>query len=219
MGDICVFVSYSIKDSTMAGQLATVLKTLRVETFLAHDDINVGAQWKDAVRKGICKCDMLVALVTSNFHDSQYTDQEVGAAWGLGKPILLVLVDRTPPAGFITEQQGMEYNRKNPPVTACLIFRFALSKTYGEEHVVDVLVERLAKAESRMESQYLAFLLLNEQLDNIVECPDGVLTAAHIESIKSTMRSNVRVSESKSALKYLNTAIRMPAWFKTNASA
>lgn len=219
MGDIRVFISYSSEDSAMADKLTAVLKTLRVETFLAHDDINVGAQWKDVVLKGICKCNILVTLITSNFRKSKYTDQEVGAAWGLEKPILHVLVDRKAPTGFITEQQGLEYNDKNPAATACLIFRFALSEIYGEECVVDMLVERLAKSKSRMESQHLAFLLVLEQLNNISEeYPDGVFTAAHVESIKSTIRSNIRVSESKHALMYLDTAIRAPELVKTDAS-
>ena len=219
MDDIRVFISYSSKDSAMAGSLSTVLNTLRVKTFLAHDDINVGAQWKDAVRKGICECDMLVALVTPNFRRSEYTDQEVGAAWGLGKPLLPVLVDREAPAGFITERQGMEYNSKNPPTTACLIFRFVLSEIYGEECVVDMLVERLAKSESLMESQHLAFLLTAEQLNNApAGYPDGVLTPAHVESIRSTVLSNARVNKSNLALMYLDAAIRMPELFKTDAS-
>lgn len=214
-----MFLSYSDKDGAIAGNLATVLKTLRVKTFLAHDDIDVGAQWKDTIRKEICKCDMLVALVTPNFHGSEYTDQEVGAAWGLGKPILAVLVDRTAPAGFITERQGMEYTSKNPPATACQIFRFALSKIHGEECVADMLVDRLAKSESRMESEYLAFLLLLEQLGiNSAECPDGVFSAAHVESIKSAVQSNAHVSESKRALEYLDMAIRVPDLCKTDAS-
>ena len=219
MDDIRVFISYSDKDGAMAGNLADVLKTLQAKTFLAHVDINVGAHWNDAVRKKICECHILVALVTPNFRESEYTDQEVGAAWGLGKPILPILADRTAPAGFIAERQGMKYNSENPPDTACRIFRFALSEIHGEERVVDVLVERLAKSESLMESQHLAFLLLLEQLrTNPKECPDGVFTAAHAESIKSTMSSNPRVRESKRALEFLDTAIGMPELFKTNAS-
>ncbi len=211
MGSISVFISYSNKDGVMAGKLASVLRTLRVETFLAHEDINVGAQWRDVVRNEICECNILAALVTPNFYKSKYTDQELGAAWGLGKPTLLVLVDKMTPTGFITERQGLEYNEKNPDDTACQIFRFALSEIHGEECVVDVLVKRLSKSESLMESQHLAYILLLEQLkSNYAECPNDVFTAAHVESIKSTTRSNVRVKESKLALMYLDTAIKIP---------
>ena len=83
MEPIRMFISYSNEDKKMAGEIARVLRILRMKPFLAHDDIGTGERWKEAVREEICRCDMLVALVTPNFHESEYTEQEVGAAWGV----------------------------------------------------------------------------------------------------------------------------------------
>lgn len=196
MEPIRVFVSYSSKDKKMAGEIDAVLKVLRMEPFLAHgDSIETGKQWKEAVREAIRECDILVALVTPNFRESEYTEQEVGAAWGLKKPVLTILTDGEKPSGFIVDWQGVKYTGY-PPAAAGEIMRFALSEHHGRENVVDMLVERLAESESFKESEYLAFFLEGERCKH-------EFTAGQYKSIEATLRLNARVFKSKQAVDHL----------------
>ena len=201
MGPIRVFISYSSKDKEMAGEIAAILSILRMRPFLAHDDIEAGEQWREAVREAIRECDMLVALVTPNFRESKYTEQEVGAAWGLKKPVRAILTDDEGLSGFITDWQGARYNGY-PPAAAGEIMRFALSERHGRENVADMLVERLAESESYRESEYLAFFLAGE------ECKRE-LTMEQRESIKHAWRSNSYVNRSKQAKMYLEVALNI----------
>ncbi len=197
MKPIRVFVSHSSEDRGMAVDLEKAMRELRMRPFLAHRDIEVGKSWREAIRKEIAKCDMLVALVTPNFRESEYTDQEVGAAWVLEKSILAVLAGKAEPTGFITDLQGARYDRNHPPNTAGEIMRFALSEIHGEERVVDMLTEMLAKSESPQEAEYLATILITEQIKH-------GLTVEQYKSIKSARRSNAHVDKSFRAIGYLD---------------
>lgn len=197
MKPIRVFVSHSSKDRNMVVDLERAMRELRMRPFLAHRDIEAGWSWREAIRKEITKCDILVALVTPNFRESEYTDQEVGAAWGLEKPVLAVLAGKAAPTGFIADLQGARYDRNHPPHTACEIMRFALSEIHGEERVVDMLAEMLAKSESPQEVEYLATILITEQIKH-------GLTVEQYKSIKSARQSNAHVNKSLRAIGYLD---------------
>ena len=103
-----VFISHSSNDKEMTSEMANYIERVDMKAFLAHIDIEGGAKWKDSLRKEITECDMLVALVTPNFYRSEYTCQEVGAAWALEKPVLPVCSEAIP-KGFIGERQGVKY--------------------------------------------------------------------------------------------------------------
>lgn len=202
MEPVSVFISYSSKDKKIAGEIARALMTLRMAPFLAHgDSIEDGRRWKEDVREAICRCDMLVALVTPNFRKSEYTEQEVGAMWVQKKPILAILTDGEEPTGFISEWQGVRYTGY-PPYAAVRILRFALSEEYGRERVVDMMVKRLIKSESLKESEYLAFFLAGE------ECRQE-LTTEQRKSIEHAWQSNPRVNGSEQAKMYLQVALNM----------
>ena len=194
MEPIRVFISYSGKDKKMAGEIARVMKSLRMKPFLAHDDIVAGEQWKEAVRKEICECDMLVALVTPNFHKSEYTEQEAGAAWVLEKPILAILTDEEKPTGFIAERQGVQYRHDYPAITVSGILRFVLSEICKDEDMVDTLTELLAEAKSYEAADCVADLLVHEK----------DLTAEQLDAIKSAMWSSFHAQTSINARIWLD---------------
>lgn len=85
--------------------------------------------------------------------------------------------------------------------------RFALSKQYGEENVVDMLVERLAESESFMESEYLALFLIGELRKQ-------KFTAEQNESIETALQSNARVNQSKQAVDYLYVVLNIDKTIK-----
>lgn len=175
MGGILVFVSHSSTDRKIAGTLAKALRALRMDPFLAHDDIEGGEQWRDAIRKEIEGCRVLVALVTKDFRISEYAGQEVGAAWVLKKPVLPVCVGELTPPGFMADSQRVKYDKDNPFNTAKNVLKFVLPEIYGERAVA-VMLERLAKPVSDEEAECLAGLLLAREKD---------LTTEQLEAVKS----------------------------------
>lgn len=93
-----VFVSHASKDAGRASAIAKFLSQC-----LAFKDYEIactsapgfglpfGAKFEDSLRTSIKKCNVFVALITENSLGSLFCTMEMGAAWGRGKPLKLVL--------------------------------------------------------------------------------------------------------------------------------
>lgn len=98
-----IFVSYSSKDSKIAGKIKYYLQTyFSLEVFLAHEDLEGGEEWADAIVENLRATDFFIPLLSANFKVSEFTDQEVGIAYVLGKRIIPVSIEKGfIPGGFI----------------------------------------------------------------------------------------------------------------------
>ena len=112
-----VFISYSSKDSDLAGEIKRQLEGLGLETFLAHADIVLSQEWRNEIKSALEHCDSFVALVTENFHTSDYTDQEAGLAMAWGKQICSIKCGAKP-YGFLLDKQYEEL-RDNDTMHVC----------------------------------------------------------------------------------------------------
>src|SRR5208283_1859713 len=74
--------------------------------FVAHEDIHPTTEWQNEIENALFSMDAFVALMTQEFHDSLWTDQEVGVAFGRGVPIIAVKLGRDP-YGFIGKFQAL----------------------------------------------------------------------------------------------------------------
>jgi hypothetical protein len=101
-----VFLSHKsdVKDKT--AKLKEQLKLFGAACFLAHEDIHPTRAWQDEIENALSSMGALVALMTESFHDSYWTDQEVGFAFGRGVPIISVKLGRDP-YGFIGKFQAL----------------------------------------------------------------------------------------------------------------
>lgn len=179
MKPICVFVSHSHKDLQMATNLSYALVELDMVPFLAHSDITGGELWREAIYNQIATCDIFVPLLTRDFFESEFTEQEVGAAWALKKPILpLCAGDK--PRGFITDRQYTKYSDNNPERAAGEILKFALAEAHGKKYAIDALVEKLAKSGSDRECSALISVLYYEK----------ELTPKHTKRLTKIVQSN-----------------------------
>ena len=145
MESIRVFVSHSSKDKVMAIAIAKAMNVFHMKPFPARSDVRGDELWREELRVEIEKCGMLVALVTPNFRESYYTEQEVGAAWVLKKPVLAVCFGGAVPTGFISERQGLKYDGSHPSDTGESILEFALANTQ-KGNAADMLVDMLAES-------------------------------------------------------------------------
>jgi TIR domain len=101
-----VFLSHKSDVKEQTAKLKEQLKLFGVACFLAHEDIHPTKAWQDEIENALSSMDALVALMTENFHDSCWTDQEVGFAFGCGVPIISVKLGRDP-YGFIGKFQAL----------------------------------------------------------------------------------------------------------------
>ena len=92
--DYRVFLSHSHKDRWIAKQCARLIEEAakpHVEVFFDEKDIEGGQSIPDSVRTGIEKCDEFVVLLSRYSKDRPWVLIEMGAAWGLRKPIIAII--------------------------------------------------------------------------------------------------------------------------------
>jgi hypothetical protein len=101
-----VFLSHKSVVKKETGKLRDQLKLYGGSSFVAHVDIQPTQEWQDKIEDALMSMEAFVALMTPDFHDSDWTDQEVGFALARGVPIIAVRLGRDP-YGFIGKFQAL----------------------------------------------------------------------------------------------------------------
>jgi len=92
-----IFLSHSHRDRWVVGQLDRRLReTPGIETFLDEKNIEGGARITEAIRAGLRACDEFVVILSSASIASDWVKAEIGGAWALEKPIVIVLDKLSP---------------------------------------------------------------------------------------------------------------------------
>ena len=113
---IKIFISYSIKDKVIAGDLKKHFETYGViECFVAHDDIDAGTEWEQEILRNLETSDYFMPLMTKNLETSYWCQQEAGFAFAKGIKIIPLIpdVDATKPVGFFAKYQGQKIRLDN----------------------------------------------------------------------------------------------------------
>jgi hypothetical protein len=101
-----VFLSHKAEVKKETAQVKDRLALFGISCFVAHEDIHPTMEWQDEIENALATMDAFVGLMTDNFHESDWTDQEVGYAFARGIPIVAVRLGRNP-YGFIGKFQGL----------------------------------------------------------------------------------------------------------------
>ena len=101
------FISHTSKNRTNATQIKASLDYFRISCFVSDEDIESLSKWRAELVKALTSMDVLIALLTADFHESEWTDQEVGAAVGRKVKIVPVKIGKTP-YGFMAKTQAIE---------------------------------------------------------------------------------------------------------------
>lgn len=101
-----VFLSHKSEVKKETAALKDGLRLFGISGFVAHEDIHPTKAWQDEIENALASMDGFVALMTEDFHDSNWTDQEVGYAVAKGVPIIAVRLGKDP-YGFIGKFQAL----------------------------------------------------------------------------------------------------------------
>ena len=104
--------SHISKFKAETAELKKRLELFGVSCFVAHMDIKPSKEWQDEIELALASMDGFVALLTEKFHESAWTDQEVGFAFARRVPIIAVRLGMDP-YGFIGKFQGLASNWTN----------------------------------------------------------------------------------------------------------
>lgn len=101
-----LFISHLTQDKDEVSVVAENLNRLGISTFVAHTDISGGKQWVNEIKNALMTMNGLLAYITPNFYDSEWTDQEIGFAMARNVPVFPVKCGADP-KGFIGHIQGI----------------------------------------------------------------------------------------------------------------
>jgi TIR domain len=126
-----IFLSHKSEVKRETAALKTRLQQFGASAFVAHEDIHPTKEWQDEIENALATMDAFVALMTDQFHDSDWTDQEVGYALARGVPIIAVRLGRNP-YGFLGKFQGLssDWNSAAQDIVKLLINREQMISAY-----------------------------------------------------------------------------------------
>lgn len=158
-----LFISHKADIKVLASDIKENFDFYGVSCFVAHEDIEPTKEWQREIEKALFSMDCLVALLTENFGDSKWTDQEVGVAFGKQIPIIPVLLG-TIPYGFIGKYQALQGNNKSATELVKEIYTLLWTKPQMKTRLIESLVNRFETSKSYNHANSLMEYLLN--IDN-----------------------------------------------------
>lgn len=170
---IRIFLSHTEKYKKLAGEIKSSFKDFGIEVFLAHDDLTPSKDWRDELVRNIKTCDIFIPLLTEDYSDSQWTDQECGMAYYDNKIIIPLKID-VDPYGFIGKYQALKFNSKLISESCEEILDIIWEHKSLEEQLKDCLIRAFIRsitfrgAERRAErlDKYKSFT--EEQIEEII---------------------------------------------------
>jgi hypothetical protein len=115
-----IFLSHASEDKVLAGKIKREIEsTGEWFVFVAHDNIEAGAEWRDRLISELDSCGVFLCLRTKQFDKKQYTEQECGFALALNKRVLALCVGTDPGnMGFLSAIQAKVFPELDPKLIA-----------------------------------------------------------------------------------------------------
>jgi nucleoside 2-deoxyribosyltransferase len=142
-----LFISHTHPNKLSAHNLKTSVGKYGIAAFVAHDDIEPTKEWQLEIERALRTADALAAIITPDFVDSRWCDQEVGFAFGRGK-LVIPLCKEAVPHGFLGKYQGFLAKGLQAAEVAEQLFQILLNHPLAAGRMADALVENMAQASS-----------------------------------------------------------------------
>jgi len=146
-GCVRLFLSHVSQYKVQASALKDALAKRGISAFVAHEDIEPTLEWQNEISLALRSMHALAALVTPDFHRSNWTDQEVGWALGRGVPVMPVRVGADP-YGFAAKIQAIPGSLDSPDSLADNVMQALLRNRQTRGHMRRALVEAFENSDS-----------------------------------------------------------------------
>ncbi len=181
-GHFRLFVSHAAVGKETASQLKSCIGNYYVDAFVAHEDIEPTKEWVDSIEKALWTCDAMAAVLTPDFPQSKWTDQEVGFARSRGA--LIVPIKRgIDPYGFIARYQALAGHGVSPQQLAIKLCEVLFTQTSTAGKMTAPVVSAFAGAHS--------FADAKQKMDFLERAPS--FTPPQLEELMAAVRDNKQV--------------------------
>lgn len=189
MSQLKVFISYSSQDKNLGGLFKQCFEEYAgFSVFLAHEDISPALEWEFKIIKNLKEANVVIPLITNNYRNSEFTDQELGMALAWNKIIIPIKLSNINPYGFIKKIQALKCHcNHNEIINAVTTVVFVLTENKEfdnfKEVVIDSAIEAFNKSGSFRTTRIIIRILTKiRSLDN-----------KQIDSIKKGIKNNDQV--------------------------
>jgi hypothetical protein len=142
-----LFISHVAAHKVAVSSLKSELAVYGVSSFVAHEDIEPSLEWQTEIELALETTDALLAVLTPDFHQSRWTDQEVGVVLGRGRLVVPLRVPEDP-YGLMGKFQGLRGDLVAPSPLALRIVDVLLSRNETSMAMRSGLVRGLELANS-----------------------------------------------------------------------
>jgi hypothetical protein len=184
-----LFASHLAHEKEYATRLKESLEQYGISMFLAHKDIVPTNEWQNEILLALKTTDGLVALLTPRFHESEWTDQEVGFVLGRNLLAVAVMLGESP-YGFIGRLQAFAGVGKS------------------EEDIAEGIFAALLKNKQTKQRMAHAVVTLFEQSNNFKSAIRNVGLLARIEHWETQFED--RIKNAISSNNQVRDAYRVP---------
>lgn len=152
--EIRIFLSYSTLNKIGAGKIKTWLSNMGFNVFLAHEDIEPSLEWQTVIIQNLESCHIFIPIITKEFVQSKWTDQESGIAFTRKKLIIPISVDGNNPHGFIGIYQGLPMDREYMEKAFVKIVKAIIKNKKYASVVIDLLINSLGSSRTFASSEW-----------------------------------------------------------------
>lgn len=142
MGLCRLFISHRDSSKRIVKELAEVLKTFGVDSFVAHEDIEPTRAWREEILRALESMDAILAFVTDDFFESPWTNQELGFAVARRAKVISLKLGKIDPQGFISNEQAQKGEGLTVYQQAEKIVDILISSKIGIEGIKQAFIER-----------------------------------------------------------------------------
>jgi hypothetical protein len=158
-----LFISHLSSFKETVSLLKNKLENYGISSFVAHEDIEPTKEWMIEIEKALFSMDAMIAILITDFHKSNWTDQEIGIAIGKGK-LVIPVIRGIDPYGFIGKYQGYKANGRTVNDVASGIFKILCNNEKTKYQIQKVITDLFIISISKEEA--LKRLKLIENIDN-----------------------------------------------------
>jgi hypothetical protein len=109
-----VFLSHKSAYKEQTTKLKEELEKYGISAFVAHNDIEPSKEWQSEIERALFSMDAFVALITKDFYESEWTNQEIGFSMAFNNiPHVYVKFGDNNPRGFAAKFQALSCSWEN----------------------------------------------------------------------------------------------------------
>lgn len=178
-----LFISHRSEFKKEVSDLKEALREFGIDAFVAHEDIQVSVQWRDALVQAMKSMHCLLAYMTDNFSENDWCSQEVGFACISGVRIIPLRVGTKNPSGFLSFYQASNSSNMSTDEKAREIISKVLESDY--ELFINSLLNCLNHEANFSKTKDILELLIEDKV---------VLNKTHILRLIDIYNTNDQVS-------------------------